>query len=205
MIKNIVFDMGNVLVSYDARWVAEQFPAPPDVEREVLSSVFFSQEWLKLDIGLISEEEGLEGMKSHLDTLEKQKLAEKYFENWHIYNMKKIPGMAELVQDLKAAGKQVYVLSNASIRLCRIYKETIPAWEYFDGMLFSAEVGYIKPQKEIYLNAFERFGISANESFFVDDLAENIEGGKKLGMDGYVFDGNVQGLREIFFKSNILK
>lgn len=196
MIENILFDMGNVLTAYDARWITEPFPAPSDMEKEVLASVFYSQEWVQLDMGLITEEEGLEAMKERLDTPEKRKLAEQYFYNWHIYNLAPMPGMEALIHDLKNAGKKVFVLSNASVRMLSAYREKIPAWDCFDGMLFSAEVGYIKPQKEIYQIAMERFHILPQESFFIDDLPRNVEAGKKLGMDGYVFENDVEKLRQ---------
>ena len=68
----------------------------------------------------------------------------------------------------------------------------------FDGILFSADVLCLKPQKEIYGHLFERFHLKPEECFFVDDLELNIEGARRCGMDGYCFDdGNVEKLREV--------
>ena len=77
----------------------------------------------------------------------------------------------------------------------------IPATDCFDGMLFSAEVKCIKPQKEMYQHLFDRFGLKPEECFFIDDLPSNIEGGRACGMDGYCFaDGNIEKLKAVLDK-----
>lgn len=58
------------------------------------------------------------------------------------------------------------------------YKEVLPAVECFDGILFSAEVLCMKPQKEMYGHFFERFGLKPEECYFIDDLPNNIAGAK---------------------------
>ena len=71
----------------------------------------------------------------------------------------------------------------------------------FDGVLFSAEVKCMKPQKEMYGHLFERFGLRPEECFFIDDQPLNIEGGRACGMDGYCFDdGNAGTLRRVIEK-----
>jgi len=101
-------------------------------------------------------------------------------------------GDGEFVKLLKDHGFGIYLCSNASMRLLACYKEVIPGIEYFDGVLFSADVKYLKPQKEIYLTLLERFGLKPEECFFIDDMQENINGAADCGMDGYCFsDGDV--------------
>ena len=105
--------------------------------------------------------------------------------------------MEALVRELKAKGYGLYVCSNASIRLPSCYKAVIPAVECFDGLLFSAEVKCIKPQKEMYEHFFRRFGLKPEECYFIDDLPMNIEGARACGMDGHCFaDGSVENLRK---------
>lgn len=191
MIKNIVFDMGNVVVKFNPWWAGEQFIPNIKIRKEVITNIFMSYEWLMLDIGLISEKEGLERMLSRLDTQEKNDAALLCFHNWHLVCMKPFEEIVHLIYQLKKAGKNIFMLSNASMRLPHTYQKAIPSWELFDGFLFSAEIGYIKPQKEIYQEAFQRFSISPEESFFIDDLINNIEGAKRCKMDGYCFDGQI--------------
>lgn len=105
--------------------------------------------------------------------------------------------MEALVRELKAKGYGLYVCSNASVRLPSCYKEVIPAVECFDGLLFSAEVKCLKPQKEMYEHFFNRFRLKPEECYFIDDLPMNIEGAKACGMDGHCFaDGSMENLRK---------
>ena len=100
--------------------------------------------------------------------------------------------------DLKNQGYRLYLCSNASLRMLDCYQDTIPGIRLFDGVLFSAEVKGVKPQKEMYGHLFRRFGLKPEECFFVDDLPANIQAARECGMDGYCFgDGDVMRLREI--------
>lgn len=198
MIKNIVFDMGNVLVDYVGDKVCQMFIEDGAIRKEIATSVFVSPEWILLDMGVLSEEEGLRKMQSRLDTEEKKQLAAKCFWHWHEYNMTAKPGMEEVVRELKEKGYGVYICSNASVRLLSCYKEIIPAIDCFDGVLFSAHVKCLKPQKEIYSHLFNRFRLKPEECFFIDDLDINIQGGRRCGMEGYCFeDGDVEKLKTV--------
>lgn len=197
MIKNIVFDMGNVLVRYDAKKVCRYFMEDQEEMERVCTSVFVSPEWILLDMGVISEEEALKKMCDRLTTEHEKAMAKLCLEHWHEHCMWAFDGMEEVVMDLKERGFGLYLCSNASLRLLQCYQEAIPGIRVFDGVLFSAEVKCIKPQKEMYQHLFERFSLKPEECFFIDDLPTNIEGAKACGMDGYCFsDGDVERLKE---------
>ena len=135
-------------------------------------------------------------------TEEEKELAVKCFDHWHEYNMTARPEMGDLIRDLKAKGYGIYLCSNASVRLLTCYKKVLPAIDCFDGILFSAEVLCMKPQKEMYGHFFDRFGLKPEECYFIDDLQNNIEGAKACGMDGYCFaDGDVGKLKETLYGS----
>ena len=111
--------------------------------------------------------------------------------------------MEEVVRWLKSMGYGIYLCSNASVRLLTCYKEVIPAIDCFDGVLFSADVQCLKPQKEMYQHLFDRFRLKPEECFFIDDLSLNIEGARRCGMDGYCFeDGDVGKLKEVLGSLN---
>lgn len=203
MIKNIVFDMGQVLVNYLGERVCRACIEDPARRKEVNTSVFISPEWIYLDMGVMTEEEALKKMQARLDTEQKRREAAWCFEHWHEYNMWPKEGMEALVRELKAAGYGIYLCSNASLRLLQCCQEVIPAIDCFDGVLFSAEVQCMKPQKEIYQHLFRRFSLVPGECYFVDDLGLNIEGARKCGMDGYCFeDGDVEKLKAVLFSLN---
>nr|WP_298875110.1 HAD-IA family hydrolase [uncultured Mogibacterium sp.] len=77
-------------------------------------------------------------------------------------------------------------MSNASMRLVSIWREVLPGAEYFDGIFYSATFQCLKPQDIIYERFLKHFSLEARDCFFIDDLAENIAGAKKAGMDGAV-------------------
>lgn len=201
MIKNIVFDMGKVLLDYDSERVCRHFIKDEAERKKVETAVFISPEWILMDMGVLSDEDGLARMVKRLDTDHEKEMARICLEHWHEYCMWEKDGMADLVKELKADGYGIYLCSNASARLLSCYRDVIPGIEYFDGVLFSAEVKCMKPQKEMYVHLFERFDLKPEECFFIDDLQMNIDGARDCGMDGYCFaDGDVEKLREVLFR-----
>ncbi|MDO4266870.1 MAG: HAD family phosphatase [Eubacteriales bacterium] len=197
MIKNIVFDMGKVLVGYDGMRACEHFLEDEEDRQLVHTAVFVSPEWVLLDMGVIPEDQAVRQMCARLPE-RLRGAAVLCMENWHKYCMWKLPGAEELVRSLKARGFGIYLCSNASLRLPACYREVIPAVDCFDGILFSAEVRCMKPQKEMYGHLFERFGLKPEECFFIDDQPLNIQGAAACGMDGCVFsDGDFARLRAV--------
>ena len=198
MIRNIVFDMGNVLVDYDGDLVCRALIPDEEMRKRIYTTVFVSPEWVKLDMGIISEEQGLKAMVNRLDTPEEKEAAARCFAQWHLYNMRPKKGMEELTRQLEEKGYGLYICSNASVRLLECYRDVIPAIDCFDGVLFSAEVKCMKPQKEMYEHLYRRFRLDPGECYFIDDLEENTQGARDTGMDGYCFsDGNVEDLRKV--------
>lgn len=184
--KNILFDMGNVLVTYNPEWVIRHYTEDEALIREVKNIVFHSQEWLLLDAGLIEEEKAERNWMERLSSDKAREIAHLSFLNWHLYNMKVIPGTAEMIRALKENGKEIYLLSNASMRLLSIYKEVIPAVECFSGIFYSAAHKCVKPQDIIYERFLKEYSLKPSDCFFIDDLEENISAAKAVGISGAV-------------------
>ena len=203
MIKNIVFDMGKVMLEYEPDIVCAHYIEDEEERKEVSRAVFLSPEWVLLEMGVIPEDAALKRMQSRLSTEHERQMAALCFEHWHEYNMYPKEGMGDIVRWLKSEGYGIYLCSNASVRLLACYQKVIPAIDCFDGVLFSAEVKCMKPQKEMYAHLFERFQLKPEECFFVDDWDLNIEGAQACGMDGYCFiDGNVEKLKKVLASLN---
>ena len=114
MIRNIVFDMGNVLLSYDPKpYVAREIP-DPEAGRLLFDACFGGPEWKQLDAGALTEEEALASMQSHVPERLRGELARVY-RDWPDC-MRPVPGMEPLVQAVQRAGAHCFVLSNASVR-----------------------------------------------------------------------------------------
>ena len=200
MIKNIVFDMGKVLVDYDAMRVCEHYIENVQDREQVCTAVFVSPEWIQMDMGVLPEEQALKQICGRLPE-RLHEAARLCLRDWHLYCMSTMTEMEPLIRELKAEGYGIYLCSNASIRLLSCYREVIPALDCFDGILFSADVKCIKPQKEMYLHLFNRFSLKAEECFFIDDVQLNLDGASACGMKGYCFsDGNLERLKEALKK-----
>lgn len=196
MIKNIVFDMGRVLLDYDPIRVCREFT---DREADVMlmkEELFFSEEWLLLDEGAITEEEAMRRIKDRLPDPQLKELADQCMAHWHQYNISPKPGMENLIRELKERGCSIYLCSNVSLRL-RTFEDQLPGIKYFDGVLVSAEEHLIKPDPAIFERLFEKFSIRPEESYFIDDLEENVISARGCGMEGYCFaDGDVERLKK---------
>lgn len=201
MIKNIVFDMGNVLLGFDASYIVSQFTADPEAQELLLCAIFRAPEWQRMDAGKLSDEEMLRLIPQRLpDDLVQTGLDA--FGNWHLH-YRRLPEAEALVRELKEAGYRLYLLSNASARW-RIYWRDHPAIALLDGHIVSALVDAVKPDEAIYRILFDTYCIDPAESFFVDDLTANIEAGRALGMDGFLLDRFQYGaLRETLRKKGV--
>ena len=193
MIQNILFDMGNVLIRFDRKLFLDRLDLCDADKELLLREVFASVDWAHMDRGTKTEAEALESMRERLP----QRLhgaAEMLTYHWD-EPMIPIDGMYELIEELKAKGYGIYLLSNASIRQHDYWPRIAASW-FFDGKLISADEHVVKPQPEIYRLCMERFGLKAEETFFVDDVAANIEGALWCGMAGAVFYGDTNRLRK---------
>ena len=112
-----------------------------------------------------------------------------------------VVGMRELLTRLKAEGYKLYGLTN----WCSKVYLTMAQFDIFkllDGYVISSEEKVIKPEPEIYQRLFEKYDLKPEECLFTDDRPENIEGGRRLGMDGIVFHDARQYEQELRTKLN---
>jgi putative hydrolase of the HAD superfamily len=194
MLRNIIFDMGGVLIRYEPEYFVRRVCPESASDREILlKEIFCSEDWKLNDRGDIDEAE-LEKRVMRRIPAHLHDAAHRMIYEWDRFAAP-IEGMAQLVRDCKAAGLGIYLLSNASRRQPE-YWVNIPGSEYFDDTFVSAFYRCLKPSGEIFRLALEKFGVKANECPFVDDMPGNAEGAMQAGLDGFHFTGNADKLRE---------
>jgi HAD superfamily hydrolase (TIGR01509 family) len=98
-----------------------------------------------------------------------------------------IPGMYELVSDLKAAGYGVYGLTNWSSETFYQIEKNYPIFALLDGKIVSGDVRLLKPDAAIFQCLLDRYGLKAEESVFIDDTLPNVEGARTAGLAGLHF------------------
>ena len=191
--RNIVFDMGNVLIYFTPRHFIEREGIGDPADRELLmQAVYHSPEWPGMDRGELDEPE-MEAIARARLPERLHAAAHRLIWSWEV-PVEPVPGMAELVRACKARGMGVYMLSNASRRQPE-YFGSIPGSECFDGKVISALERRVKPDPEIYRILLSRFGLRAEDCLFVDDMPVNVSGAEAVGMKGFHFTGDVEALR----------
>lgn len=194
MIKNIIFDMGQVLVKFDTDVFIKRVGIEDPKDKEIIMrEVYKSVEWSMMDRGTLTDEEAAKIMEERVPTHLKDKVRLLTCE-WD-RPIIPIEGMKELVKELKDNGYNIYLLSNASYNQ-KNYWPNVPGNECFDGTVVSAYVKLVKPQPEIFKYTLDKFGLKAEESLFIDDATLNVEGAIYTGLKGIVFHGDVIELRE---------
>ena len=183
MVKNIVFDMGNVLLAYDPARYAERLPVRSEAARAVLRELFYGPEWALLDAGALTEREALERVTGRIPQYaEEVRLAMRHWPDM----LRPVPGMTEIVSDLKAGGFGIYLLSNTSLRFYQYYRD-VEIFRRFDGFMISAREKLLKPDPALFRRFCTRFRLLPKECLFLDDRPENVDSAVSCGMAGHCF------------------
>ena len=186
--------MGNVLIYFDPETFMDVAGVADKKDRKILlRNIYHSVEWAQMDRGSLTDADAAEEMKKHIPEYLHEKV-DVLVKHWDRPIMP-IPGMAELIRQLKENGYKIYLLSNASYHQTDYWPD-IPGYEYFDGALVSAYEKLVKPQPEIFRLMCERFDLKADECCFIDDSTLNAEGALYCGLHPIVFHDDVDELRQ---------
>jgi putative hydrolase of the HAD superfamily len=187
MIKNIVFDMGNVLLEWVPENIVGRFVDDKDRAKLIADTVFEQEMWNKYDRSEISEDE--------IRKIAKDKLGDEYAEdidevldNWQ-YCLPINEKTNHLLKYFHHKGFGVYMLTNANKKFLEI-KRDLHVIKYMNGYLASYEVGCAKPDEKFYNLFLNKFDLKAEECLLIDDLVANCDGARKVGMTAVLFDGD---------------
>lgn len=193
MIRQIVFDMGNVLIE----WAPDKLIARCGITGEdaklMRREVFDGAEWVGLDHGTLSADEALARILPRLPE-RLHGAAEHLVRAWWEEAFWPIEGIEALIREIHALGYGLYVLSNATSCL-HGYFHRLPGSDCFQGLIVSADWKLLKPGREIYEKLFASYGLRPEECFFIDDNPMNIEAAYCAGMQGAVFFRDIKRLR----------
>ncbi len=202
MIRNVIFDMGQVLIHFSPELYIERLGISGEDGGILLREVFRRVEWVQLDHGTVTEAEAVRSICRRVPPRLHQAVEELVF-RWWDRPLDPVPGMKELIAEIKEAGYRIYLLSNANIQQI-MYHDRIPGTEYFDGRIVSAECGLLKPQREIYRLLLDTYSLRAEECLFIDDSPLNVEGAYCAGIRGIVFDDDVPRLRRELREAGVM-
>jgi 2-haloacid dehalogenase len=184
MIKNIIFDFGNVLIRWDPRFLYRRY-FNTEVELEKFMQNEWKDEWNEnLDKG-ISLAQNMQLMS------EKYPQHRTYIEAFHLHWQDALGGViqesVELLYNLQRAGYATYGLTNWSAETFAIVRTQYPFFGTFRGIVVSGEERVCKPSAEIFRILLQRYQLNATECVLLDDRKENIEGAHYAGLNAILF------------------
>lgn len=200
MYKNIIFDLGNVLLDFKPEEYLKTKIVEVDKISEIHKELFQSEEWVMLDRGTITEEEAKRIIIKNSN--KNEHLINLAFENWYEL-LTPIEESVKVLKELKDAKHKVYFLSNFHLLAFEYVTQRYDFFNLFDGGIVSYKEKLIKPEDGIYKRIIEEYQINPEESIFIDDSHGNIEGARKLNFETILFK-NSKDLREKLKTYNVL-
>lgn len=199
MVKNIIFDLGNVLLNFKPEVYLHTKISNKEKAQQIYEEIFTSEEWLMLDRGVITEEEAVNEICSR--NTENSELIRSVMNNWYQL-LTPIEDTIELLKQLKDKGYRLFVLSNFHLLAYEDVTKRYEFFTYFDGGIISYKEKLMKPEKDIYDKLINKYKINPKESIFIDDTKENIESATKSGFKAILFT-NYKDLRKKLIEYNV--
>lgn len=202
MIKNIIFDVGNVLVTYDPDNYLKSLGFDKETRDAVNNAMFKNDLWNESDRGVIPAEELAAGFVANNPAFEAE-IRKAY--NLAEGTIQSRDYAVDWVNGLKERGYRLYILSNYAEGILEKTKCKMEFLPLMDGAVFSFQCKLIKPEAEIYKHLCDTYGLVPSESVFLDDRLDNVEAAEKFGFHAIQFSDYEQGsgaLEELLASAN---
>lgn len=199
MIKNIIFDLGNVLI----RFKPEEFinkNIKKEYREKFFNAVFKGQEWADLDRGVLEYSDAVKIFSEKIPECSSE--IKKLFDNYILDVLEPIEKNIEIMKSLKGKYK-LFVLSNFHYPAFDYIFKNWEFFKYFDGKVVSGHCKLLKPEKKIYELLCLTYSLKPNECVFIDDTKANIEAAEEFGINGiHLTDINI--LEEKLKENNLI-
>jgi len=187
MIKNIIFDIGGVLVDFLPEHTLAQMGLSEKEVNTIAKKTALGPHWKELDRGVMSKEEVFELMINDVPK-KYQEHARTFLTKEALKTVTSRPYARQWLHDLKAQGLNIYLLTNyPEWMFDNHWVTTFTFTDYVDGKIVSAKEKLIKPDAVIYEALLNKYNLNPQESVFIDDRIENIEAAKALKINGIHF------------------
>lgn len=186
MIKNVIFDLGKVLINFNPLEYLESLGYSKDKSEEIYKATILDPIWEDMDAGkYLSKEEYIPALTNKHPELKEE-----------IENFLNGPWMDNLIFPIKENQVLIDIVKNRNLKYYILsnypydsFMHTYEKNEFIrkaDGMIISSIVKVSKPDPKIYELLLDKYNLKANECVFIDDRPCNIETAIKLGMKGIV-------------------
>jgi HAD superfamily hydrolase (TIGR01509 family) len=179
MIKNIIFDLGNVLISFRPEEFLDINGFQENAKKAIINEIFRSREWRMLDNGDITTREAIEGIAAK-SSLKTEEIASVF--NLRTRIMFPLTENTKLLPALRKRGFKLYYLSNFPDDIFDEVHKKYDFFRHFTGGIISARVHASKPDLKIFRILLEKYSLSADESLFIDDSEPNVNAAESFGI-----------------------
>lgn len=195
MIKNLIFDFGNVLVRHDLAPMLHRFWGNDEARKQQSIALLSDADFVNdCDRGVISFKQIIkEKMQQHPDLAD---MLQYYADHTIDEITGEVEGMRSLLTSLKQRGYGLFGLTNWGNDVYKVM-EKYDIFRLLDGWVISSEAHIIKPEREIYLRLCKKYELNPSECLFTDDKSTNVDGAKAAGMQGIVFVNAAQYARDL--------
>lgn len=183
MIKNIIFDLGKVIIKYNEEQIINKFTKKEEEVKYIYEKIFHAPEWNLMDLGNITNDEAIKAINKR-NEFKYRKLTDIFLHEW--YKKREINrNMVEIAKKLKKNGYKLFVLSNMANLTYEYFKNE----EFFSlctGVIISAHEHLIKPDERVFRLLLDRYKLNAEECLLIDDdpSGENYKTANKMGIKG---------------------
>ena len=194
MIKNIIFDIGEVLIDFSWREHMQELGFSESTIEALGKGWVCSPLWDELDRGAMPEEEALALAKAALPEYEKE--IDTFWSNPDgIVRCRK--RSAPWLRSLRERGYNVYLLSNYPHTLFEAHQKDFEFLPYTNGRVVSSYLGIMKPDRRIYEELLSKYSLDAEECIFIDDRQVNLDGAQALKINTLLFRNMQQAIDEL--------
>lgn len=187
-VKNIIFDLGGVILNIDYRLTAKAFKEIGVINfDEIYSQAKQGQVFDKLETGELTPDEFREYMKEIVSSLQLSDIDKA----WNAMLLDLPVQRIDLLKKLKNKYR-LFLLSNTNEIHVKCFRKIIESSygenifdAIFEHQYYSSDIGMRKPNAECFQYVLEKNGIEPSETLFIDDSIQHVEGARKLKINAY--------------------
>ena len=195
MIRNIIFDIGGVLLDYNPKTYLDKLNIEEGKRKELNDIIFHNQKWKDCLNGFITNSELIEYLiKENLKY--KNEIEQILSKNNLKYMLPPKEEMIEYYKYLKQKEYKIYLCSNITEDTYNYIKDSFEIIQVADGGVFSCFENISKPNVEIYQKLIEKYNLDIEKSILIDDTKRNIISANDIGLKGILFN-NIEDIKEI--------
>lgn len=194
MIRNIIFDIGGVLLDYNPKTYLDKLDIKESRRKKLNDVIFHDQRWKDCLNGFISNSELIEQLVR--ENLEYKKEIELILSKDSLKYM--LPPKQEVIEyykSLKRKGYKIFLCSNITKDTYNYVKDNFEIIQIADGGVFSCFENISKPNSEIYYRLIEKYNLEIEKSILIDDTKRNVMSANDIGLRGILFN-NIEDIKE---------